>query len=484
MAKEKLGRKARKGFTWDLLGSFVNQMVVFGISIYLARLLGPEEFGIIGMALAFIAIIQVFLDVGFTDGIIQKKEINNTILSSVFIVNLSLSLLLCLVILAIAPNVSEFYEDPKVGEVLQWLCLVPIIGALGKVHAALLQKNLDMRSLALRDVVASLIAGLLGLIFALMDFGVYSLVIQQVSFTMISTTLLWYSSKWRPKLEFSFVEVKDVMKFSGYVFADRMMRTMFQKLDTLFIGKVFSPIVLGFYSRAESLTFQVSKYSSSSLRKVIFPLFSELQDEEGRMLDLYFKVLSLAMVASGTMAGILFLVAEDVIILLLGNQWIPSIILFQVLIFRVVVNPLGIIAGKTLLAKGYSKLKFQITLLQRVLLLSPLLVGLYSNEFYFSVAVVLATFFGLLINMYMVSIKLKIDFLKQVVLVTKELIVVIIFVVIYAYEIVEVLPIVYAVFFLVIQFVYLYLTKSIGFKIALNEIKSFSARLLKVINVK
>uniref|UniRef100_UPI004048FEE4 lipopolysaccharide biosynthesis protein n=2 Tax=Flavobacterium sp. TaxID=239 RepID=UPI004048FEE4 len=404
----------KKSFIWDLAGSFIRQFAGVFVSIILARLLSPEEFGIVGMAIVFVSITEVFIDVGFTSGLIQKKNVSDIVYSSIFYLNFLISVVLSLLIIFIAPFVGDFYSEPKVSEVLFYLALIPPIAALGKVQSSILSKRMDFKSLSIRNIFATLIGGAVGVTAALLDFGVYSLVLQQIFSVLTSTLLLWYATRWRPKWEFSFTEVKSLLGYSSYVFFDQALRQIFNKIDTIYIGKVFSPAILGFYSRAESLKAQINTYSTNSLRKVMFPALSALQDDEKGFADAYFKAFNVVTGVTVLLVAPIYFLSEEIIIGLLGNKWQPSIIFFQILLFATLTSPhIGMMA-QAVLAKGLSKLKFQIGLIQRFLKFMPIVIGLLFNDIIlFTITVVCATTLVFFIYAYVVHKKLKLNFVQQ-----------------------------------------------------------------------
>lgn len=405
--------KSKKGFKWDLLGSFVNQVFNLGISIVLARLLSPQEFGIVGIALVFTSLTEVFTDVGFSSGIIYKQKLDDKAYSSVFYINISLSVVFAAIIFFSAPYIGGFYSDDDISTVLRYLAIVPIIAALGKVHSAILVKDLDFKSLTIRDVIAKVLGGVTGIIAALNNFGVFSLVIQHIVAAISGTFMLWFRSRWIPRLTFSWNSVRSITSYSIYVFFENLIRRLFIRLDTLAIGKFFSPAVLGFYSRAESLNSQVATYSSNSLRKIAFPLLSSIQDDE-RFQAIFFKLLAASCIAVTYLAGGLLIFADEIILLLFGPQWGPSIIIFKILLYKVAISPFGALLGATLLSKGLSKLKFKISLIQRVVLITPILIAIFYDSIeYFSIAVVIAFLIGILISSYWTFVVIEISFKYQ-----------------------------------------------------------------------
>lgn len=414
MSKD-INKKTKSGLLWDLSGSLVRQGAAFVISVILARILEPKDFGIIGMSLVFVSIAEVFVDVGFTSGLVQQRNTKDITYSSIFYVNLAISLLFTLAIIVAAPYISNFYGIPEIKNILYYLSVIPPIAAIGRVHAAILTKRMNFKSLTIRDVVATIVGGGIGLIAAFSDFGLYSLVFQQIASVATATILLWISIKWRPKLEFSKVEVKKLIGYSSYVFFDQALRQVFNRIDTIFIGKVFSAATLGFYSRAESLRAQVQSYTTNSVRKVIFPALSSLQDNSEEFEKVYYKVFNIVTGLTVLLVAPIFFLSEEIIIGLLGEKWEPSIIFFQILLFTTLTSPqIGLMAN-AVLAKGHSKLKFQIGLIQRFLKLTPIIFGLYFGILEFTIAVVVAITIVFFVYAFAVHLKLKISFTKQVV---------------------------------------------------------------------
>ena len=413
MSSYDLKQKTKRSLIWDLSGSAVRQIAAFAISILLARLLTPTEFGIVGIAMVFISLTDVFIDVGFTDGIIQHKQISDLMLSSIFYINFGISVILALVIIFFAPTIGSFYDSTEVTEILYYLSAIPIIAALGKVHSAILVKKMNFKALTLRTVIATIISGLIGVWAALNGKGILSLVWQQISFVIVATVALWYGSRWKPTLTFSYEEVKPLIRFSQFVFVDQLLRQFFNRINILFIGKVFSPLTLGFYSRAESLNSLVSTYTSNSLRKVIFPVLSSVQDDNERFERIFFKAIAISVGLAATIAGCLYLSSETIIIGLLGEKWRGTISLFKILVFSTIVAPpIGLIS-KAILSKGYAKVKFKMGLIQRILLLIPLPLGLWYGIEAFAITVIMVKYFILLIFVGFAHIQLRISAQRQ-----------------------------------------------------------------------
>ena len=283
-----LKNKTIKAFSWDILGRIFIQGNSFIVSIFLARLLGPEQFGLIATAMAFISISSVFIDIGFSAALIQSQENTQTTYSSIFFFNIFAGAVLTVLTYFTAPIIGKFYGDPEITELVRWLSLVFIFNSFNRVQNTILNKELNFKALTLRTFVASIISGLMGIYCAYQNWGVYSLVVQTLAFGFFSTLLLWSTSSWRPSLHFSIIEVKKLMGFSIYAFFDRILNSIFIRLDVLLLAKFFSPITVGFYTRASTLVDQVTKYSSTSIIRVLFPMLSEFHNNPVEYSKIYF----------------------------------------------------------------------------------------------------------------------------------------------------------------------------------------------------
>ena len=219
-----LGKQVRSGFGWNLGGTLFKQVSTLTVTVVLARILSPEEFGVIGMALVFVSLSQVFVDVGFGQGLIQSEKNSQKAYSSIFFITVGLGFLVTLIIFFLAKPIGDFYENKQVTSIVKWLCFIPLISSFGGVHNAIFVRNLNFKVLAFRTVLSTLIGGIVGIVLALLDFGVYALVGQQLVSIVLFTLILWWKSEWKPTLEFSFQEVRNLLNFSGYVFLNNILR--------------------------------------------------------------------------------------------------------------------------------------------------------------------------------------------------------------------------------------------------------------------
>ncbi len=388
-----LKQKTAIALAWDFGGTLAQTLSGFIISIFLARLLTPEEFGLVGMALVLITISQVFVDVGFASALIQNQETTHLSYSSVFWLNVVMGVLLTSLFYFFAPYIGRFYENQEVTSLVRWLSLIFVFNAFSIVQTALLKKKLNFRVLSISTIIGGSIGGVVGVVFAFLGFGVYSLVIHNIVTALLVTVLLWSAAGWRPDFKFSISEIKKLTGYSSYVFFDRFVSTIFQRLDIVVIGKALSPATLGFYTRAVSLKNQVATFSSSSVSKVFFPVLASLQDNAKEFSKVYFKVISIVAFVSFGLTGILYVLGEDIIIVLFGEKWRPSVAIFQILILAACNYPLSVMMINAFMSKGRSRENFYVGIFRKSIRIIPLYIAYAYGIIPFTIGVVVVSYF-------------------------------------------------------------------------------------------
>lgn len=382
---------------------FGSQGMGFFISILLARLLLPEDFGLIGMALVLIQISQVFVDFGFASALIQNQ--NNTPLtySSIFYLNVAIGLVVTVLFLLSAPYIGRFYDNTEIVSIVRWLSLIFLFNAFSIVQMAILRKNLDFKSLTIRQLAATVVAGVIGVGMAYGGYGVFALVCFHLSQSVANMLLLWTVSDWKPDFKFSFKEIKRLSGYSTYVFLSMLIGTIFQRLDVVLIGKFFSPATLGFYTRAFSLRNQVAKYSSNSLGKIFFPVLSQLQNDEKQYQTVYFKVISVISFVTFLLVGMLFVMGSDIIVILFGEKWLPSVPYFQILVLSVGNLAINKLIIKAFMSKGKAKENFYISIGKNLIKSLPYFLIYFYGIIEFITGLVIVSYLLTFMNFYLVE---------------------------------------------------------------------------------
>lgn len=358
--------KTVKGVIWSSIDRFSAQGIQFVFSILIARLLVPEDYGVIAMLGIFMAVSQTFIDSGFGSALIRKVDRTETDFSTVFYFNIIVAVFFYLILFFSAPAIADFYNTPLLESITKIVALNLIIGALSGIHNAKLSIAIDFKSRAKISIVSTLLTGAIGLWMAYSGYGVWALVVQNVFSGVIRTVMLWIIVKWHPRLVFSWKSFKELFSFGSKLLASGLLDTLYNNIYTLVIGKVFSPSTLGVYSRANSLAQFPSSNITGVLQGVTFPVLSEIQNDEERLASAYKHFLRLsAFVVFPLMVG-LAAVADPFIRVVLTDKWSGSIYLLQIICFQMMWYPIHAINLNILQVKGRSDYFLKLEIIKKV----------------------------------------------------------------------------------------------------------------------
>jgi teichuronic acid exporter len=363
-----LKTKTARALSWSLVQEIAQRGLQFGIGILLARLLAPEQFGLVAMLTIFFAVAQALLDSGFGSALIQRKDPTPTDESSVFYFNLFLGCAMAGMLYLAAPWIAAFYEQPRLTSMTRLWSVVLIINSFGIVQTSLMVRNLDFKRQAAVSVTSGLVSGAIAVVLAWRGMGVWSLVWQQVSNSAVRACMLWIVNQWRPQPLFSFQSLREMFTFGSNMMANSLLNTFFDNLYSLVIGKLFSPVTLGYYNRASNLQNHASQSLAMMANRVTFPVFSRLQDDPARLKrGLQKAMTTLAFVQFPLLIG-LAAVAKPMVLVLLTEKWAASIPYLQLLCFAGLLYPVHLLNLNILIALGRSDLFFRIGVLKRVLM--------------------------------------------------------------------------------------------------------------------
>ena len=362
-----LKNKTLHALFWSFLERFGQQGIQFVISVILARLLLPEEFGLIAMLAIFMAIAQLFVDSGFGQALIQKQDATYVDECSIFYFNIFIGFFAAGLLCLTAPLIARFYNQPLLVPLTRVLSLNMIINGFGSIQTVLLTKHIDFKTQLKVNVIATVISGTIGVTMAINGFGVWSLVAQSLSSNFFRTVLLWFFDSWRPSLTFSFTSLQGMLAFGSRLFASSLLDAVFQNIYLVVIGKLFSPVYLGFYSRAKRLQQLPVTSLYSIVGRVAFPVFASVQDDKPRLKRGARKAITmLAMINFPIMVG-LAVTAKPLVLLLLTEKWLPCVPYLQLLCAVGMLYPLHAINLNVLIAQKRSDLFFRNEVLKRIL---------------------------------------------------------------------------------------------------------------------
>lgn len=371
-----LKQRTIMGMIWSFIQKFGTTVISFIANLFLARLLSPADFGIIGMLMVFIALSISFVDGGFGSALIQKKNPTNTDYSTIFYWNILLSVLLYLLLFFLSPAIANFYKMPMLDKLLKVLGIILPINSFNLIQSNILRKALNFRVLAMRDLIATTIGVIVGIIMALKGFGVWSLVANTLITGIVKSILLWTKCEWRPLFIFSWASFKSLFKFGSFIFLSNITETIFINIQKLIIGKVFSAANLGYYTQAAKLENIPVSTLSTTINQVTYPIFSTLQDDLYTLKVTVKKNIKAVIFIAFPLMAMLFVIAKPLILLLYTDKWTNSIVIFQVLCVAGMMHTLNTINTNIVVSVGHSKLYFNIQLIKRIIGLIIVFIGL------------------------------------------------------------------------------------------------------------
>lgn len=376
MGRPDLKQKTISGLFWSFIDNFAQYFLSFIIGIILARLLSPKEFGLIGMITIFIAISESFIDSGFSQALIRKKECSDTDFSTVFFFNLTIGIVLCGLLILVAPFISGFFNEPQLTSLVRVLGIVLIIDALTMVQRTKLIKRIDFKLQTKISVISNLFSGIVGISMAYKGFGVWSLVARTLSQRGMNSFLLWLWNWWKPVFVFSVTSFKDMFSFGSKLLISGLIDTVYQNIYYLVIGKYFSAQELGYYTRADHFRNLPSKNIQSIISRVSYPVLSEIQDEPFKLKEGYKKLIKSTMFITFVLMAGMAAMAEPMVIALIGEKWRSSVIYLQLLCFVGALYPLHALNLNMLNVQGRSDLFLKLEIIKKILAVPTIIIGI------------------------------------------------------------------------------------------------------------
>lgn len=368
MSEKQLKEKVAGGVAWSIaekVGSMLLQMVV---SIVVARLLLPEDFGVMAILTFFTALALVMVDSGFSQTLIRKDSPSREDYQSVFAFNIGVSVVLYVALVALAPVVARYYELPVIAKIAPVLFLLLPINALCVIQNTIFTREFRFQLLSKANFAASLVAGAVAIAMALAGCGVWSLVGQRVATLAVKTLILWVRSDWRPSLGLSMRPVREMAPFSFRLLTTDLISSVYNNISQMFIGKIYSADTLGFFNQAQKFKDLPLTSAMQSVQSVTYPALSKIGDQREKFAESYRQVLMVvAFMLFPAMIGIA-VVAEDLFALLLGEKWMPTVPYLQILCLTGLFQPLAIIAYNILKVKSDGAIILRLEIAKKALM--------------------------------------------------------------------------------------------------------------------
>jgi len=354
---------------WSSVDRLGQQVVQFVITLILARLLNPTDFGLLGMVAIFAALSYVLVESGFGQALIRKQDTSETDYNTVFYFNIFTSLLLYLILFACAPVIAGFFHQPKLVIITRISFLAILCNAFYLVPFTQLVKEMNFKSVAKVNLISTAMSGILGIIFALMHLGVWSLVIQQLSYHFFRMVLFHFSVNWRPKWLFSFQVIRNFGKFSVHLLGTSILNVIFTNIYSLILGRFYPVKEVGFYNQSNKLSETFNYSFQQVLLSSTFTLFTQVQDDNPRLIRIFREVNKKTSIITFPIMTVLIAIAYPFIYVLLTPKWLPSVPYFQLLCLASLFTPFYVLNMSALNARGKSKITFGIEIVKKSLII-------------------------------------------------------------------------------------------------------------------
>lgn len=360
---DSLKKKTAKSVGWGFIETLSTYAVRFVIGIILARLLTPNDYGLIGMVTVFLSITDVFVNAGFGQAFIQKKNATQVDANTVFGINFVIGIVVYGIFWLLAPFIADFFRQPILTTLVRVFFIIIIINSLNVIQQSIIRKELQFKKRAILTFSSSLVSGIIGITCAYQGLGVWSLVIQQISNKSILCILLYLTSPWRLRFQFSAKSAKSMFSFGSWLLISNLISAAFNQLYRFFVGRQYQATELGLYERGHQFESMIGDTFSWVFGQVAFPVFSKIQDNPIMIKDHMDNFIRYSTFVVYPLLAILFVVAEPMVILLLTAKWIGCVVLIKCFCIVGLMQPIYTFLSPLLQGLGKAKLDMKLTII-------------------------------------------------------------------------------------------------------------------------
>ena len=364
---------------WSAIDQISRSGIQFLVGIILARLLSPDEYGLIGILTIFTTIFIFICDSGFTIALVRKKEVQDEDYSTVFYINLVLSIIMSAALFFSAPLIAAFFKRPELVSLTQVMSSIVIINALGIVQRARLTKAINFKTQTKITLISTISSGVVGISMAYSGYGVWSLVGQQITSQSLNTILLWINNKWLPKLVFSIQSFREMWAFGWKLLVSGLIDSAWTQIYQVVVGKFYAPETLGLYTRAKQFSQMFSTNLTNVVQRVSFPVLSSIQDDRERLKKAYQRVIRATMLPTFVLMFGMAACAKPMILFLIGEKWIGCVGFLQIICIYGSLYPLHAINLNMLQVQGRSDLFLKLEIIKKCISVGPILLGVFVD---------------------------------------------------------------------------------------------------------
>lgn len=410
---ESLKQKTVKGVVWSGVERLSVQAIQFVVTIIIARIVTPHDYGLIGMLAVFFAVAESIVDSGFSQALIRKKDRTEIDNCTVFYFNIVASVVLYIVLFAISPLVAGFYDESKLTSIMRVSCIIVVINSFAVVQRAIYTATLDFKTQAKATFTAAISSGMVGIIMALTGFGVWALVAQQITNAAVIAIMFWIFSDWYPRLLYSWKSFGELFSFGSKLLASGLINTIYKNLYSIVIGKVYNASSLGFYSRAQQFGHLPSQTLTGVLQRVTYPVLCSIQENDEKLANVYRKLLKVSAYIVFPVMVILAAIAVPLVNLLLGEKWLFTADLMLPICLTLMWYPAHSINLNLLQVKGRSDLFLRLEIIKQVFGVFVLAASAPFGLMVMCYCGIASTMISLMINAYYTGKLIGIGFIQQ-----------------------------------------------------------------------
>ncbi|MBR1557306.1 MAG: lipopolysaccharide biosynthesis protein [Prevotella sp.] len=400
MTGQSLKDKTIKGTFWSATDAFLGQGVLFIVGIVLARLLSPEEYGLIGIVIIFTTVMTAIMDSGFSSALIRKIEVKDEDYNTLFIFNLTVSVALFALLYAGAPWIAHFFERPQLVALVRVMGSILILQSLCIVQETILKRRIDFKTRTKASFISAVSSGAIGIGMAFAGYGVWSLVGQQLSRQFVYTACLWGFNHWWPRLKFSNASLRYMWGFGWKLLVSGLLDKLWAELKKVVVSKYYSPATLGQYTKAGEFAKIFSANFTSIIQRVTYPALAQVQDDPKRMVSAYRRVIKTTMFVTVNCMFFLGAVSEPLFYCLIGPKWHIAATFLPLICIAQSIYPLQAINLNMLKIQGRTDIFLYLEIAKKTILLIPLLIGAFVGIYWMLVASIGTSIIAFFLNSY------------------------------------------------------------------------------------
>lgn len=385
---------------WRFIERFGAQLISLCVSLILARLLGPDDYGTVAIVVAIMAILQIFVDSGLGNALVQKKNVENDDYSTVFVFNTIMCFGLYGILFLVAPYIAQIYEIPELTVLVRVLGINLVLSGVRNVQQAYISRNMLAKKFFFVTIGGTIVSAAVGVAMAFLGYGVWALVAQNLVSATFSLVMLWITLDWKPIFKFSFVRFKQLFGFGWKLLISALLDTGYNELCNLLIGGVYSSTDLGYYTNGQKIPNLVISNINTSITSVLFPALSEIQDDKNMLKRLMQRGMKISSYIIWPMLFGLMACAEPLVRLLLTEKWLPAVPYMQIFCLTLGMYPIHTANLEAIKAMGRSDLFLKLEIVKKVIAIVLLLTVLRKSVMAFALCGIVSTVLSAVINSF------------------------------------------------------------------------------------